>query len=422
MMRRSLLFLSLLLPAPAAAQQLVRMAPNVDLAVWYPAPWTLAAFPTWWRDSVRSAFTHAIPHRATAVAPEPTHGSAATLSIQMLRSGVLHKVRLDPGTGNATIDSALVDAVRIASAAGAFPPFPPGVDGAGREVRLVAYIPIDHTDRPVGPWHGGFDGPPLSAACDSSVAANVKWRPGTLVAEVDSTSAGSGMAAWAERVLPSLADAYVDVGPIAAPQHPTVFEEHPVDPVFSGMLHLVLTSVGRVRSSQLLVATGVPRLDTALTALVARADSQQLIPPPPSTRGDTATLDIAIGVALGYIPNSVLIGPLKVGVWALDASPQMRHLGPTRYPRDLRDRGIAGVVTVEYVIAPDGTADLGSVTVRSSPDPGFSRASFDIVKGSRFVPGRIGSCAVPVHVAQHVRFEPDRPLVRRDMMTSRPAP
>lgn len=424
MIRRPLLLLALILPAPVAAQQVVRMAPNVDLTVWYPAPWTLAAFPTWWRDSVRSAFTHAIKVGPNAVSPEPTQGSAATLSLQVLRSGAIHKVRLDPGTGNASIDSALVRAARDAGAAGAFPAFPPGVDGAGREVRLVAYLPITkrnrpepRPDQPEARWQGGYVAPPLSASCDSAIIAHVQWHQAVIGVGVDSTSGGDGMDAWGSRALQSLTEVFVAPARVSTAHPPSVFNERPGGPLFSGTVHLVITSTGKIRSMQLLVATGVPEFDSSLVAMFARADSQEVIPPPTSTRGDTASLDVAVWVTHNRIPTEVILGPITVGEWSLETAPALRKIGPMRYPRNLRDRNVSGRVAMAFVVQPDGNADLSTLVIRSSADPAFSQASLDLLKGARYTPGTIAGCPVPVIVQQAVNFSP---LVRRDVVTTRP--
>ena len=55
------------------------------------------------------------------------------------------------------------------------------------------------------------------------------------------------------------------------------------------------------------------------------------------------------------------------------------------YPPDLRRRGVSGEVTIEFVVAPDGSVRYPVVV--SSPDDGLSRAALATLRQTKFVPG-----------------------------------
>src|SRR5690242_18145552 len=99
-MIRRILFLAALLPGVLSAQQSARIAPNLSVTVWYPAPRTLAAFPRWWRDSVRSAIVRAVPGGDTPIASAPAGGGFAWLKLQLLRSGRLYRAGIDRSSGS----------------------------------------------------------------------------------------------------------------------------------------------------------------------------------------------------------------------------------------------------------------------------------------------------------------------------------
>jgi len=74
----------------------------------------------------------------------------------------------------------------------------------------------------------------------------------------------------------------------------------------------------------------------------------------------------------------------------------------TYYPRILRQIGVEGSATVQFVVAPDGHVDPKSVTVVSATDPQFGTAAIEVAKRARFSPGMIAAggkmLAVPVTV------------------------
>lgn len=415
-MTRRLLVLALLLPNLLRAQQVARVAPNVTMTVWYPVPRTLAAFPRWWRDSVRAAFARALPPRDTPITGAPSGGYAA-VKLQVLRSGALYDVDVEHSSGNAEIDSALVTAAQRASDAGALPAFPAAVDGAGREVHLIALLP----DGPVTSSAGTREEPalltdevladlpipPLTPACDSQLRAPNRWQQTYLTARVATVSRGPGMKDWADRALTSFIEAFTPVGPVAAPGRPILLREHPAESeLLPGRLHLELDAAGRIRSAALLTTTEIPALDSALLAFAHRVDSLGVVPPPTSTVHDSARMDLVFMASTRIFTGWTRLGALTLGEWAPDSVPQLARVGALRYPSALRSQGIGGRVTIDYVVGADGRAIPGSVFILATPHPAFEPAVRDLVLGSRYKPARIGACAIPILVRQNINFSP----------------
>ena len=75
-----------------------------------------------------------------------------------------------------------------------------------------------------------------------------------------------------------------------------------------------------------------------------------------------------------------------------------------QYPPLLKDAGIQGQVVLEFVVDTAGRADASSIVVVSSDRKEFEWPAIDLVKGSRYRPGREDGAAVAVRVRQPVTF------------------
>ena len=427
-MLRRLLFALAASPATLAAQEIAHIAPNVAVTIWYPVPRTLAAFPRAWRDSVRAVIARSVPPRAAPITDLPSRGMVR-LTLQVLRTGDLYRATLDRSSGNAEIDSALIAAAWRASDARLLPSFPSSVDGAGREVRLVALLPGTRASPPVPvpvkdePEFIPVDVPlpPLAPGCDSLLAKPTRWAETLLGARVSAVSAGTGMQEWAARAVASLPEAYLPIGPVTPAGPPVELSDRaPASDTLPGTLHLILDATGRVRGATMITTTEIPALDSALLAFIQRADSLGLIPPPASTQGDTATLDLNFVAAKPMTNGWYPLGQLTIGQWVLDAAPILRKIGRMTYPSKLRGRRIGGRVTLQFIVGTDGKPIPASVVVRESPEPELGAAATKMVIGSRFTPGHIGACALSVPVRQHVNYDIDIPVERREVLTAPP--
>lgn len=65
-----------------------------------------------------------------------------------------------------------------------------------------------------------------------------------------------------------------------------------------------------------------------------------------------------------------------------------------RYPADLRQRGVEGSVTVQFVVDTSGRADMRTFTVTRSSDHLFSQAVRESVSSARFRPATRGGAKV----------------------------
>lgn len=98
-------------------------------------------------------------------------------------------------------------------------------------------------------------------------------------------------------------------------------------------------------------------------------------------------------------PGSVLSGGTQVS-----DPPQVLKFSEPAYPEPLRQAGIAGAVTVTYIVDPSGDVEPGSVQIVSSDHPAFSESVRDALGRAKFIPGRVHGQAVRVLVQQTFRF------------------
>jgi TonB family protein len=79
--------------------------------------------------------------------------------------------------------------------------------------------------------------------------------------------------------------------------------------------------------------------------------------------------------------------------------------GPTPvYPPALRQVGVTGTVTLQYVVAADGKVEPASVEVVDSSNSGFNAAAIRAILDAHFRPARLRGRAVRQLVQQVIRF------------------
>jgi|SRR6478736_2816081 len=88
----------------------------------------------------------------------------------------------------------------------------------------------------------------------------------------------------------------------------------------------------------------------------------------------------------------------------VDDVPVLRSAPAPRYPRVMAEAGIAGSVTLSFVIDTTGLVVAGSAKVVRSSHEAFVAAAEEAVYGSRFTPAKRRGEAVPVLVRQTVSF------------------
>lgn len=111
------------------------------------------------------------------------------------------------------------------------------------------------------------------------------------------------------------------------------------------------------------------------------------------------------GVFSGVVGGT---GPVDLTQTFLEAAvdePPERLSGPSpRYPEMLRQAGIEGHVTLEFVIDTTGRVEASSLKVLASTNRAFEAPAKDVIRRSTYRPGRVRGVAVRVLVQQSIGF------------------
>ncbi len=135
------------------------------------------------------------------------------------------------------------------------------------------------------------------------------------------------------------------------------------------------------------------------------------IPPPSTARFDASQFSgvgleggRAWGVARDTVARPAVVRAEVYAASVLEELPE-RTGGPApAYPEILRGAGIAGDVTVEFVIDTAGRVEPGSARIVASTHELFAQAVLKVIGGWRFRPGRIEGIAVRSRVSMPVNF------------------
>lgn len=116
-----------------------------------------------------------------------------------------------------------------------------------------------------------------------------------------------------------------------------------------------------------------------------------------------------IGDPFDFPGTDVATGPLFTASTIyqesdVDDVPVLRSAPAPRYPRVMAEAGIAGSVTLSFVIDTTGLVVAGSAKVVRSSHEAFVAAAEEAVYGSTFTPAKRRGEAVPVLVRQTVSF------------------
>ncbi|MES2124268.1 MAG: TonB family protein [Gemmatimonadota bacterium] len=205
--------------------------------------------------------------------------------------------------------------------------------------------------------------------------------------------------------------------------------------VISGLIHLGLITLG-VLMTRGLVATA-PHSVSAPSALyfapavslpagvasssvpapVAAVAPPLDIPLPPPARLDFTVPSVAIAAngshfAAGTNDSGRVLSVTSVGdshdaPWRADEVDQAvsDQRGPApEYPRVLAQSGIAGEVTLQYIVGADGSVEAASIVVIGATRPEFGVAATEAIRRARFAPARRRGQPVRQLVRQLVRF------------------
>lgn len=110
-----------------------------------------------------------------------------------------------------------------------------------------------------------------------------------------------------------------------------------------------------------------------------------------------------VGIGAAGDPGSIGSGQFS----SLEVDVPVRYIGGGEpvYPPALRKSGVAGEVTLQFVVNADGKVEPASVRVISSTLYGFEAAAREAILRARFEPATIRGKEVRQLVQQRVRFE-----------------
>jgi protein TonB len=164
---------------------------------------------------------------------------------------------------------------------------------------------------------------------------------------------------------------------------------------------------------RLLIAGGAFR---GFQTVAAFADIPTTIPPVDLTERfdprDYTGVGVEGGVADGVPVDPALVTTATSFVYAAnitEEAPELRQTPELAYPPLLRQGGIEGTVLLEFVVDTAGRVEPRTVTVVSSPHPGFEPPAVDLARRAVFRPGRVGGRPVRVLVRMPVTFTLARP-------------
>ncbi|HWA40054.1 MAG TPA: energy transducer TonB, partial [Gemmatimonadales bacterium] len=98
-------------------------------------------------------------------------------------------------------------------------------------------------------------------------------------------------------------------------------------------------------------------------------------------------------------PSATVLSEAEV-----DDPPSLLAAGPLRYPPVLREAGIIGSVTLQFVIDTEGRVEEQGIEVLTASHPGFVGAATETIRASRFHPAKSHGAAVRVRVRQTISF------------------
>jgi TonB family protein len=161
---------------------------------------------------------------------------------------------------------------------------------------------------------------------------------------------------------------------------------------------LVLRQDGFATSARLVEGSGDARYDRAAQYAVERAAQERAFKPLPSRFGvDTLPLVVSFGARA--------VGGERYVVERTDcpAWPSPKNREPV-YPTVLRQRGISGQVTAQYMVDASGRVLMESARIISSTEPAFTDAVLDHLPRMRYMPAEVQGRKVPQLVEQTFTF------------------
>jgi TonB family protein len=144
----------------------------------------------------------------------------------------------------------------------------------------------------------------------------------------------------------------------------------------------------------------------ALQAAVRRADSLGyflgLKSPPGSPNG---TVRLGLTTTAADVPaHGLAVLRVRMPYIRIETPAGVRHQPVPAYPRVAAQLGVAGDVTLQYVIDEDGRVQAASIRVLEANYQEFVDAAVTTIVASEYTPARVGACPVKSRVEQRIRF------------------
>lgn len=159
------------------------------------------------------------------------------------------------------------------------------------------------------------------------------------------------------------------------------------------------------------VITGIPDPDVAAPAVKAEdfggrgAIGGTAAGTPPPTPPATSATGTGSGSGTSTAPAGGTYSSAMVDRQAelLNREAVARRLQQV-YPPLLRDSGVTGTVSVQFVVTPEGRVEMSSIKILSSSHEAFADATMKVLKDLRFSPARVGDTKVRMLTVMPVRF------------------
>ncbi|MEO6068180.1 MAG: TonB family protein [Gemmatimonadota bacterium] len=175
------------------------------------------------------------------------------------------------------------------------------------------------------------------------------------------------------------------------------------DPIQVSIAWPVQTTTHPVVSTPTPALPAAPIVSVPVLPPIPTTEPSPVLPGTPRIDPTTLTPDTPPGVPFvpGGDPGSAAAIFREAEV---DELPALLAAGRLRYPAVLAESGIAGSVTLAFVIDVEGSVEAGAFEVLAATHQGFVAAAVEAVVTSRFRPARKGGVAVRVRVRQTVTF------------------
>jgi hypothetical protein len=176
--------------------------------------------------------------------------------------------------------------------------------------------------------------------------------------------------------------------------------------IFGSQAYVTAHRNGTLSRIRLIDGTLTPVFADSVAAVLKRFDTEKLIPS--FGKSDSVPLDIAIEVEQNpdSIPASRHLFRATIPRFntQFNVAQYPKDAGGPKYPPIAASQKIGDTVEVAFTVLPDGSVETDGVDVLKGRYRDFIRAVFDKLATTRYVPARIGNCAVATRDRQKFVF------------------